>query len=251
MAAQIIVKATGKASEAASNSIQLDAPSVVRLDVDQSQVANLERAGDDLVVRLTDGQAIRVEQYYVQNNGVGSDLVLRDGAQRLWLAHPEVAGAGRFTLLGELNDLVAAGGAVAAAGGGGFVLPAVLGLAGAGAAGFRAIATCGGGATPMMAQLGTTRDPNAHPVWGGGMVAGYIGHAPSGQSLIGAALHPQATRLMLIAAEPVAGLAANPAPDLESVPNNHLAYAVQWFLFAGLAVVIYILALRRKGSPSK
>ena len=114
MAAQIIVKATGKASEAASNSIELDAPSVVRLDVDQSQVANLERAGDDLVVRLTDGQAIRVEQYYVQNNGVGSDLVLRDGAQRLWLAHPEVAGAGRFTLLGELNDLVAAGGAVAA-----------------------------------------------------------------------------------------------------------------------------------------
>ncbi len=143
MAAQITVKATGKASEAASNSIQLDAPSVVRLDVDQSQVANLERAGDDLVVRLTDGQAIRVEQYYVQNNGVGSDLVLRDGAQRLWLAHPEVAGAGRFTLLGELNDLVAAGGAVAAGGGGGFVLPAVLGLAGAGAAG--AVVSAGGG----------------------------------------------------------------------------------------------------------
>jgi surfeit locus 1 family protein len=56
---------------------------------------------------------------------------------------------------------------------------------------------------------------------------------------------------MLIAAEPVAGLAANPAPDLKSVPNNHLAYAVQWFLFAGVAVVIYILALRRKGSSSK
>jgi len=129
--------------------------------------------------------------------------------------------------------------------------PVTIRLAGAGAAGFRAIATCGGGATPMMAQLGTTRDPNAHPVWGGGMVAGYIGHAPSGQSLIGAALHPQPTRLMLIAATPVAGLAANPAPDLESVPNNHLAYAVQWFLFAGVAVVIYILALRRKGPPSK
>jgi sugar lactone lactonase YvrE len=155
MAAQIIVKATGKASEAASNSIELDAPSVVRLDVDQSQVANLERAGDDLVVRLTDGQAIRVEQYYVQNNGVGSDLVLRDGAQRLWLAHPDVAGAGRFTLLGELNDLVAAGGAAAAGGGGGFVLPAVLGLAGAGAAGavVSAAGSGGGGGGNVSAPL--------------------------------------------------------------------------------------------------
>ncbi len=45
--------------------------------------------------------------------------------------------------------------------------PVTIRLAGAGAAGFRAIATCGGGATPMMAQLGTTRDPNAHPIWGG------------------------------------------------------------------------------------
>jgi surfeit locus 1 family protein len=30
------------------------------------------------------------------------------------------------------------------------------------------------------------------------------------------------------------------------VPNNHLAYAVQWFLFAGVAAVIYALALRRR-----
>lgn len=129
--------------------------------------------------------------------------------------------------------------------------PVTIRLAGAGAAGFRAIATCGGNAPAMMVQLGTTRDPNADPVWSGGTVSGYIGHAPSGQSLIGAAMNPQPARLMLIVATPVAGLAANPAPDIESVPNNHLAYAVQWFLFAGVAVVIYILALRRKGSPAK
>lgn len=129
--------------------------------------------------------------------------------------------------------------------------PVTIRLAGAGAAGFRAIATCGGAATPMMVQLGTTRDPNARPAWSGGLVTGHIGHAPDGQSLIGAALHPRPARLMLIAAEPVAGLAANPAPDLESVPNNHLAYAMQWFLFAGVAVVIYILALRRKRPPPK
>ena len=42
------------------------------------------------------------------------------------------------------------------------------------------------------------------------------------------------------------------APDPRDVPNNHLSYAVQWFLFALTAVVIYILALRKRwgGSPS-
>jgi len=30
------------------------------------------------------------------------------------------------------------------------------------------------------------------------------------------------------------------------IPNNHLAYAVQWFLFAGIAGVIYALALKRR-----
>ncbi len=31
------------------------------------------------------------------------------------------------------------------------------------------------------------------------------------------------------------------------MPNNHLAYAVQWFLFAAIAGAIYVLALRRRG----
>ncbi|MBM3928735.1 MAG: SURF1 family protein, partial [Sphingomonadales bacterium] len=39
---------------------------------------------------------------------------------------------------------------------------------------------------------------------------------------------------------------ANPAPDLSAVPNNHLAYAVQWFLFAVVAAIIYAMALRRR-----
>jgi surfeit locus 1 family protein len=30
------------------------------------------------------------------------------------------------------------------------------------------------------------------------------------------------------------------------VPNNHLSYAVQWFLFAAIASVIYVLAVRRR-----
>jgi len=126
--------------------------------------------------------------------------------------------------------------------------PVAIRLAGAGAAGFRAIATCNNPGTDpgLTVQLGTTRDPKARVTWGGGTVAGYIGHAPDGRSLIGAALHPQPPRPMLIATTPLAGLSANAPPNIDSVPNNHLAYGVQWFFFAGVATVIYLLAVGRR-----
>jgi cytochrome oxidase assembly protein ShyY1 len=50
----------------------------------------------------------------------------------------------------------------------------------------------------------------------------------------------------LVADPPLAGLQANARPDASGIPNNHLSYAVQWFLFAATAVVIYILALRKR-----
>ena len=95
-------------------------------------------------------------------------------------------------------------------------------------------------------QLGTTRDPMAKPRWAGGPVAGYITHAPDGRSLIGAAMDPAPQRMMLVSATPLAGLTANAPPDLDAVPNSHLAYAGQWFFFAVIAAVIYVLAVRRR-----
>jgi cytochrome oxidase assembly protein ShyY1 len=50
----------------------------------------------------------------------------------------------------------------------------------------------------------------------------------------------------LVADPPLAGLAANARPDPSDIPNNHLSYAVQWFLFAVTALVIYLLALRKR-----
>ncbi|MBJ6123048.1 SURF1 family cytochrome oxidase biogenesis protein [Sphingomonas mollis] len=121
--------------------------------------------------------------------------------------------------------------------------PVAVRLAGAGKAGFRAIADCSNG---MTVQLGTTRDPKAMVTYAGGLVTGYIGHAPDGRSLIGAALSPQQPRLMLVATPPLAGLQANAPPDIASVPNNHIAYAGQWFFFAAIAAIIYVLAARRR-----
>ena len=115
--------------------------------------------------------------------------------------------------------------------------------------GWRQIAQCRTGAEGpgMTVQLGLSPQPGGKPDWKGGLVRGYISHAPDDQplimSLVGMA-HPKT--LMLVAAVPPAGLAANPVPDLSSVPNNHLAYAVQWFLFAAIAGIIYVIAVRRR-----
>ena len=51
---------------------------------------------------------------------------------------------------------------------------------------------------------------------------------------------------VIVADPPLAGLAANARPDPRALPNNHLAYAVQWFAFAAVALVIYALALRKR-----
>lgn len=122
-------------------------------------------------------------------------------------------------------------------------------LDGAGKAGFRVIARCATGAEGpgFSVQLGTTHDPEFKPRWSGGKVSGMISHAPSDKPLIATMFGKAAPQqLLLVADTPAPGLAANEMPSVESIPNNHLAYAVQWFLFAGIAVIIYLLALRRR-----
>lgn len=51
---------------------------------------------------------------------------------------------------------------------------------------------------------------------------------------------------LLVAESAPQGLEPAAAPSPDSIPRNHRFYAVQWFLFAMLAVLIYILALRRR-----
>lgn len=118
-----------------------------------------------------------------------------------------------------------------------------------GQSGWRVIAQCKTGAEgPGFAvQLGVSSDPDAHPAWRGGRVSGYIAQAPDARPVIANMLGLGGPKtLMLVADHPIDGLRANAAPDLSAVPNNHLAYAVQWFIFAGLALLIYALALRRR-----
>lgn len=115
--------------------------------------------------------------------------------------------------------------------------------------GYRHIAECVTGAEGpgALIDLGVSPDPQFRSKWSGGIVDGMITTEPSQTSLIGNLLGRSApARPMLIADLPAPGLTASARPSVEGISNNHLAYAIQWFLFAGVALIIYIIALRRR-----
>lgn len=60
---------------------------------------------------------------------------------------------------------------------------------------------------------------------------------------------PGATPLLLVLEGAVPGLSPSVPPSIDTIPNNHRSYAVQWFLFAGVALTIYLLALRKRLRP--
>ena len=118
-----------------------------------------------------------------------------------------------------------------------------------GGSGYRWIAECSIGAEGpgLLADMGVTRNPKLKPSWTGGRVIGRITTEPSHQSLFSKfGGETEVLRPMLVSATAAPGLDVSAPPSPDEVPNNHLAYAVQWFLFSGIAALIYALALRRR-----
>lgn len=118
--------------------------------------------------------------------------------------------------------------------------------------GYRQIAECRTGAEGpgLLADMGLSADPKLVPKWTGGQLDGLITTEPNHSSVF-AMLAGKAPvlRPMLVADVPAPGLAASMPPSPENVPNNHRAYAVQWFIFATIALVIYGLAVRKRFKP--
>jgi cytochrome oxidase assembly protein ShyY1 len=112
---------------------------------------------------------------------------------------------------------------------------AVAGENRAGEPGFAQIIDCATGAEGpgMSVEVGWSKNPNARPDWRGGPVSGVI--APDSR-----------TRMRLVAATAPPGLEPSAPPSISSIPNNHRSYAVQWFSFAAIALVIYGLAVRKR-----
>lgn len=118
-----------------------------------------------------------------------------------------------------------------------------------GQGGYRHIAECVTGAEGpgALIDMGVAADPTVKPAWTGGTVDGLITTEPNQTSLIGRAFgSTPPLRPMLVADVPAKGLAASAPPSADGIANNHLAYAVQWFLFAAIALVIYAIALWRR-----
>ena len=105
----------------------------------------------------------------------------------------------------------------------------------AGEPGYAHIVDCSTGAEGpgMSVEVGWSKNPNARVNWSGGLVSGVI--APDRRS-----------RMRLVAASAPQGLEPSAAPTLSSIPNNHRSYALQWFAFAAIALVIYVLAVRKR-----
>ena len=112
---------------------------------------------------------------------------------------------------------------------------AVAGENRAGEPGYVHIIDCATGAEGpgMSVEVGWSKDPNAKVNWSGGPVSGVI--APD-----------RRMRMRLVAASSPPGLEASAAPALTAIPNNHRSYALQWFAFALIALIIYGLAVRKR-----
>jgi cytochrome oxidase assembly protein ShyY1 len=117
--------------------------------------------------------------------------------------------------------------------------------------GWSHIAACRTGAEGpgINVDMGVSQSPENPKGWTGGPVRGRVVWTPDGEPLIARLFSTPPARTPLIVSDVAApGLTPTAPPDPSSVPNNHFAYAVQWFLFAGVAVVIYGVALGRRRS---
>jgi cytochrome oxidase assembly protein ShyY1 len=96
-------------------------------------------------------------------------------------------------------------------------------------------------APDIVAVAGWTRRPDAAalPLVVDTMFSGLIIERPYGDA-------PERPQFMLIPDAAVPPLAPSRLPSAADLPDNHLAYAGQWFGLAGALLVIYALWLRRR-----
>ncbi|MEN7535774.1 SURF1 family protein [Aurantiacibacter flavus] len=108
---------------------------------------------------------------------------------------------------------------------------AVAGRSADNAAGYVHRYVCRAGEPALLADIGWSRGPR-EPTFAGGEISGVLVRLGEDYKVV--------------ASDGLAGLQPIARPDPNDMPNNHLAYAVQWFFFALTALVIYVLALRRR-----
>jgi cytochrome oxidase assembly protein ShyY1 len=108
----------------------------------------------------------------------------------------------------------------------------------AGQVGYSHLARCRVGATPLL--LDSFWAPRPDATWFGGDAERVA------QGWTQGVLVRQANdEWLLVQARVSPFLEPSAPPSLDTIPNNHFSYAIQWFSFAAILLVIYALYLRR------
>jgi cytochrome oxidase assembly protein ShyY1 len=117
---------------------------------------------------------------------------------------------------------------------------AVAGENRTGESGYVQIVDCATGAEGpgMSVEVGWSKDPNIPVQWTGGPVSGVI-------------VPDRFSRMRLVAASAPPGLEPSAIPSVETAssitPAGHRMYAATWFALALAALIIYIIAIMKRG----
>jgi cytochrome oxidase assembly protein ShyY1 len=117
---------------------------------------------------------------------------------------------------------------------------AVAGENRTGESGYVQIVDCATGAEGpgMSVEVGWSKDPNIPVQWTGGPVSGVI-------------VPDRFSRMRLVAASAPTGLEPSAIPSVETAssitPAGHRMYAATWFALALAALIIYIIAIMKRG----
>ncbi|SDP65163.1 Ig-like domain-containing protein, partial [Desulforhopalus singaporensis] len=155
MVEQKMIIVTGKFSHSSNemgfysgseNAIKLDGASVVQLPLNREDIKSVSRDGNDLTIVAQDGTVYILRDFFLEQDGVRSDLVLQDDQGSLWFVGINEQGSlleGFYELASVEPLLVQEGGGEYAA----WLLPLLL-FGGAAGAGFGAGYAVGDESTP-------------------------------------------------------------------------------------------------------
>jgi large repetitive protein len=135
----VISELTGVTSNVEASEITLSAPSVVKLQLERSDIASITRSGQDMVIKLHSGETLTIRNFYVENPQGANQLVLEDSHGALWWVQ-DTAGDFHFQQIDNLDAFMVAeghseGGAIWPWVLGGVALAAGIGIAAAGGGG--------------------------------------------------------------------------------------------------------------------
>jgi len=93
------------ATEMSGNQVNLTAPSVVKLNLNQADIKSFTRNGSDLVVTTKSGEVVVIHKFYDANGD--SDLVLQDDKGALWWVEDPGTEGFQFVSIDSTEGLLA------------------------------------------------------------------------------------------------------------------------------------------------